>query len=157
MSMYSMVMLETPECPVLLYMLGFLEYSELPRVRDAWLTGDGRQIVVLTRAGGANREHHVNQITKMRNNEHYVGDKDDDFDNTYAEFTFNTPEHMRNAASIFAGLLKSIGFEDKHRGIRGFMLAVKGEFDIKIEDTPIDIRTELQKAYTTLVGFAEAA
>lgn len=116
--MYNVLFGRNPMAPVLLRMLDLT--SEMTgRFRDAWVEEDGEHIVVYTRNGGGNRDcweldgcknetdaegrtvtvHDPACMTtingKLQKHPLYVSDKDDDFDCTYASFTFRVPEQYR--------------------------------------------------------------
>lgn len=77
---------------VLLPILG-LPY--VGRFRDVWVErGENGEpiIAIYTRNGGDNREAQAKAIEIMRANPHYVSDRDDTFDNTYAAFYFSAPK-----------------------------------------------------------------
>jgi len=66
-----------------------------PRFRDCYLSGDREHIEIYTRVGGGNREEYADEIEDLRSMPTYVSDEDDDFDCTYATFTFEVPEEWR--------------------------------------------------------------
>lgn len=66
-----------------------------PRFRDCYLSEDKGHIEIYTRVGGGNREDYADEIEKLRSMPTYVSDEDDDFDCTYATFTFGVPEELR--------------------------------------------------------------
>lgn len=69
------------------------------RFRDAWVErGKDNQpvIAIYTRNGGPNREGQAEAIESMRANPHYLSDKDDTFDSTYATFYFSAPDDCRD-------------------------------------------------------------
>lgn len=79
-----------------------LETADLGRTRDAWVERDeehGARYALYTRNGGQNRPDYVPQIFKMQANEHYLSDRDDAFDNTYATFYFRVPERLPEDAT----------------------------------------------------------
>src|SRR5262245_14062757 len=88
--LYNMLFGVNPMTGLLLHILD-LHARDIPRMRDAWF--DGEHIVILTRAGGNNREDYDEQIVKLRSHPGYVTDEDDTFDSTYATFTFVVPDH----------------------------------------------------------------
>lgn len=91
MSMYNLIAGgQNPFIAILMMMLGFKTSSDVPRLRDAWLTEDS--IVVFARIGGGNRADYEDEIEKLRAMDGYVSDKDNEYDATYAEFTFKHPE-----------------------------------------------------------------
>jgi len=66
-----------------------------PRFRDCYLSDDKDHIEIFTRVGGGNREYYADEIEDLRSMPTYVSDEDDDFDCTYATFTFGVPEEWR--------------------------------------------------------------
>ena len=79
-------------------LLGVLGAPKPGRFRDAWVErGEDDQpvIAIYTRNGGPNREGQAEAIESMRANTHYLSDKDDTFDNTYATFYFSAPREYR--------------------------------------------------------------
>lgn len=66
-----------------------------PRFRDCYLSDDKDHIEIFTRVGGGNREGYADEIEDLRLMPTYVSDEDDDFDCTYATFTFGVPEEWR--------------------------------------------------------------
>ena len=66
-----------------------------PRFRDCYLSEDKGHIEIYTRVGGGNREYYADEIEKLCSMPTYVSDEDDDFDCTYATFTFGVPEEWR--------------------------------------------------------------
>ena len=66
-----------------------------PRFRDCYLSYDKEHIEIFTRVGGGNRDEYEDEIEDLRSMPTYVSDEDDDFDCTYATFTFSVPEEWR--------------------------------------------------------------
>lgn len=110
MSFYNMLFGVNSAAPMLLAVLG-LSANKVPRFRDCYIDGD--HIVIYTRTGGGNRDFYDSEESCRENypkyfdgtndpsgpwnstltgNEHYLYDKDDDFDSTYATFYFKFPE-----------------------------------------------------------------
>lgn len=78
-----------------------LEAEEIPRLRDCYPSKDGEIIVVYTRAGGNNREEYEEDLEVLYNKDNFVGDYDDEFDNTYMSLEFTPlPEWKEELASI---------------------------------------------------------
>lgn len=97
MSLYNMVMGINPLAGEWLVLLG-KEPADFGRLRDVWLQDDGPRgirIVVLTRCGGNNRDDYEAMFTQMREHPLYLGDRDDDYDSTYALIEFSFPESER--------------------------------------------------------------
>jgi hypothetical protein len=67
-----------------------------PRFRDCYLSDDEEHIEIFTRVGGGNREDYAEEIEKLHSMPTYVSDEDDDFDYTYATFTFGVPDEWRS-------------------------------------------------------------
>ncbi len=63
-----------------------------PRFRDCYLSEDKEHIEIYTRVGGGNRDEYAGEMAAMQSMPTYVSDEDDDFDCTYATFTFAVPE-----------------------------------------------------------------
>lgn len=114
MSLYNMINGVNPATFLILPMLG-KHPSEYPRFRDCWAGKTSKNeevdkfgipvihndpktkiISIYTRVGGNNREDHQEEIDELRAMPEYVGDFDDDFDNTFATFEFNVPEKWVN-------------------------------------------------------------
>jgi len=94
MSLYNMMMRTNPLAGNWLAMLD-LTPAGMERLRDAWLQDDGEhglRVVVLTRCGGGNREAHQELYERLEKHPQYLGDRDADFDNTYAFHDFKIPE-----------------------------------------------------------------
>jgi hypothetical protein len=68
-----------------------LTRQETGRYRDVWV--EPERVVVYTRNGGGNREHYMPDFNGHPN---FIGDKDDDYDNTYAEIYFSFPEEHKS-------------------------------------------------------------
>lgn len=101
MSLYNMVAGNNVNAGMCLAML-HLDGGNVPRLRDAWLSDDGKQIVVLTRTGGGNREAYEADNDVLADHAQYVSDHDDDFDSTFAHFTFNVPEQYAEDCAAVA-------------------------------------------------------
>ena len=94
-SMYEMIFANGENGLPLLGSLGFKSTEDIGRYRSAWLEIDDEgepRIAVYTRNGGNNRETYMPDFS---NNPHYLFDRDDDFDNTYATVYFKLPENLR--------------------------------------------------------------
>ena len=113
MSLYNMLFGENPFAELLLHVLGTTR-DRVPRYRDCFLTEEGN-IVIHTRTGGGNRdlydsaenykaEYPEASADELQGpfNEHlralpgFQGDADDDFDSTYANFTYEVPAVARD-------------------------------------------------------------
>jgi hypothetical protein len=93
MSLYNMVFGENPFSSVLLEALG-LTRDEVPRYRDCFLNEEG-EIIIHTRTGGGNRADYEEENTFLTKVPGYLGDRDDDFDSTYADFHYAVPEAFK--------------------------------------------------------------
>ena len=97
MSLYNTLFGINKEMPVLLGMLA-VNTEYFGRFRDVELIKSGSVIQVFTRTGGDNREDYKENWEKIRKHELYIGDYDDDFDNTYAYIEFKVPERYKDTA-----------------------------------------------------------
>lgn len=88
-SMYEMIFMATSYKKLALPFFG-IDADRVGRFRDAWVekVKGGYRLAVYTRNGGGNREDQDDAIRYMRNHNHYTGEQDDAFDNTYATFYF---------------------------------------------------------------------
>ena len=89
MTMYNMLFGKNPDTKTILSALSLAE-SDIKRFRDCWINEKKKQIVIVTRTGGGNREKYPNKI--LVNHPMYLYDEDDDFDATYAYYYFSIPE-----------------------------------------------------------------
>lgn len=104
MSLYNMLFGTNEKTSVILAMIGIPFENYFERFRDVDLIEDGTKIRVLTRTGGNNREDYTDNWKVIRNNEFYICDYDDDFDNTYAFIEFSIPEkYLEKAKGMFNG------------------------------------------------------
>ena len=87
----------SPACVLLAPMLTDMNpQTFFPRFRDCYLSDDKEHIEIYTRVGGGNREEYAAEIEEIRSMPTYEHDEDDDFDCTYATFTFSVPEEWRD-------------------------------------------------------------
>ncbi len=98
-----------PAAPWALQMLE-LPTNVIPRFRDAYFdwadeVGTVPVIVVLTGTGGGNREAYVEQNSWLTKFPGYMSDRDDEFDSTFALFTYAVPERFTEAAKTILGQL----------------------------------------------------
>lgn len=94
--LYNMMFGWNPACVLLAPMLTDENPQYFfPRFRDCYLSEDKDHIEIYTRVGGGNREEYEDEIEDLRSMPTYVSDEDDDFDCTYATFTFGVPEEWR--------------------------------------------------------------
>lgn len=102
MSLYNTVMRHNPLAGTWMEMLD-LTPELLERPRDAWLQDDGDhglRIVVLTRCGGGNRDAHAEMYSRLEKHPGYLGDRDADFDTTYAFHDFKIPEDRQEDVDL---------------------------------------------------------
>lgn len=92
MSLYNMMNGFNPACVYILPMLG-KKSDEYPRFRDCFVTEDNN-IAIFTRVGGGNRGQGYGE-EKLMEDENFIRDYDDDFDNTYATYVFKVPEKWK--------------------------------------------------------------
>lgn len=100
MSLYNLLFGANPFTKMILTLID-LDYKEIERFRDCGLEED--RIWIYTRTGGANREGYPNKI--LTKNPNYFGDRDDNFDDTYAMYEFSIPEDAKESASIIRELM----------------------------------------------------
>ena len=94
--LYNVLFGWNPACVMLAPMLTDENPQQFfPRFRDCYLSEDENHIEIYTRVGGGNREGYADEIEKLRSMPTYVSDEDDDFDCTYATFTFGVPDEWR--------------------------------------------------------------
>jgi hypothetical protein len=103
MSLYNVVFGENEFASPLLVVLG-LKREELPRYRDCWW--NGKEVVLVTRSGGGNREAYQSINDALTFHAHYLRDEDNSFDSTYAIFYFRMPdEHAHIIPKLVAQVL----------------------------------------------------
>ena len=94
--LYNVLFGWNPACVMLAPMLTDENPQQFfPRFRDCYLSEDEDHIEIYTRVGGGNRDDYADEIEKLCSMPTYVSDEDDDFDYTYATFTFGVPEEWR--------------------------------------------------------------
>lgn len=89
-----------------------VDYQDVPRFRDCFLSEDGSEIIIYTRTGGANRAHYVEENESLRKVLGFKRDEDDTFDSTYAIFYYQIPEKYRG---LFATLGQEHGVNPSKR------------------------------------------
>lgn len=118
MSLYNMLFGVNPSAGLLLAMLG-TDTNNVPRFRDCFLEDD--RIVIHTRTGGGNRDYYESEEccrdnypeyfdgsdepkgpwnNDLRSLPGFLYDRDDDFDCTYANFYFLSPEKFKTEIEI---------------------------------------------------------
>jgi len=93
MGLYEMMFGINPAGPHCLVLLNLLP-TQIPRLRDCWLTEDGTQVVLLTRSGGPNRPDYEKENAALRKHPWFILDMDDEVDATYALFRFEVPKDI---------------------------------------------------------------
>lgn len=93
MSLYNLVNGVNPATFFFLPMLG-KHPEEYPRFRDCGIDPEKKQIVVLTRVGGSNRNSGYGE-EKLYKSPYFVTTKDAEWDNTYAYYFFCVPEEWK--------------------------------------------------------------
>lgn len=115
MSMYHMMMGTNTLAGTWIAMLD-LTPAGMERLRDAWLQDDGDhglRVVVLTRCGGGNRAAHKDLFTRLEKHPEFLGDRDADFDNTYAFHEFKIPASHREGVNNLLDQARSEGVYDR--------------------------------------------
>ena len=90
MSLYNAMCGSNPAAGRLLAAIN-LDPNTIPRFRDVWVNDDMTEVTVHTRTGGGNREDYQEQNDALAAHPLYLRDADDDFDCTFADFTFRLP------------------------------------------------------------------
>jgi len=98
MSLYNAVFKTQPAALIILKALG-AEPEKVPRIRDAWVTKDGDEfrLVIFTRTGGGNRQDYEEGNAYLRSLPGFVSDRDDEFDATFAKWSYLPPESLPEA------------------------------------------------------------
>ena len=94
MSMYNAIMGFSPACVIILPMLG-RKSEEYPRFRDCVISEDKEHIEIYTRVGGGNRGCGYGE-EELYKDPNFVSTKDDEYDSTYATYTFRVPEKWKS-------------------------------------------------------------
>lgn len=123
MSLYNFLFGENKNSDILLGVIGLCK-KDFGRYRDIYLNPEGDTITVLTRLGGLNRKDYEEEINKIKKNELYIKDYDDEYDNTYAYFEFKVPEK-------YSKMCKTITPKENR-------LSLKEMFDNEIEQSNIE-------------------
>lgn len=98
MSLYNMVNGVNPATFLILPMLG-KHPDEYPRFRDCFVN-EKKQIVVLTRVGGNNRNCGYGEET-IEQDKNFVRTYDAEWDNTYGYYVFNVPDEWKDDLDKF--------------------------------------------------------
>lgn len=117
MSFYNMINGANPATFFVLPMLGEKHPDEYPRFRDCFVnTENGKpEIHLYTRVGGGNRNEGYGE-EELYKHPNFLSTFDDDFDSTYATYTFSVPEQwQKDFDLITSGKIKEISSEYKDR------------------------------------------
>ena len=102
MSLYNMMHGYHPLVgPLLADALGFdtpEKRAQIPRFRDVYLFQD--EIRILTRTGGGNRDDYIEENEFLRNWPGFIRDWDDDFDCTFAWWSYKWPDDEELRANL---------------------------------------------------------
>ncbi len=111
MSLYNILNGVNPATFLILPMLG-RHPDDYPRFRDCFV-GEDRQIIVLTRVGGGNRNCGFGEETLYKD-PNFVKTYDDEFDGTYGYYVFSVPEKWKDDFDkIIKGEKPSAGYLDQ--------------------------------------------
>ena len=91
MSLYNAIFGKNAHTKLILSLLGLRE-SDIERFRDCSIDIENKQITILARTGGGNREGYPNET--LTSHPCYIHDHDDEFDCTYAMYYFEFPEDL---------------------------------------------------------------
>jgi hypothetical protein len=153
MSLYNMVRGFNPLAPFCMSILR-TPPKTVPRFRDAWLTDDGRRIVIMTRTGGNNRMDYVQENAKLRQLAGYYTDTDDGDDNTYAKFYYNIPVLFHEHTATLATLMREMGMGEYDQGPGGIMRALDKSIQ-KQTKPPLAQRAKFEVALKELAALLE--
>ena len=110
MSLYNALMGFSTACVIIMPMLG-RKQEDYPRFRDCFLSEDKEHIEIYTRVGGNNRGCGYGE-EELYKDPLFVSTKDDEYDNTYATYTFNVPDKWKDDFNkIVAGKLNEVSDE----------------------------------------------
>lgn len=130
-----------------------LDPGSVPRFRDAWITDDGKKIVLLTRTGGPNREEYGPQHALLAAHPLYIEDANDGFDSTYARYLFDTPEEFHADLAIIGAFLAAIDYGEEHQGPAGVLKRVTGEWKAKVPERDVlDAASDALARIIVIVG-----
>ena len=109
MSLYNALFGENPVARVLklIYKLDIEDGYEIGRYRDIYIKGD--KCVLYTRNGGGNTETYQEQISKLREHEHYITDYEDELDRTFLYFEFKLTEELKGNELVYKNILAAQG------------------------------------------------
>ena len=110
MSLYNALMGFNPACIIVMPMLG-RKQEDYPRFRDCFVSEDKKHIEIYTRVGGNNRGCGYGE-EELYKDPLFVSTEDDEYDNTYATYTFNVPEKWKeDFDKIVEGKMKEVSDE----------------------------------------------
>ncbi len=97
MSLYNLMNGVNQSAFFILPMLGEKHPDLYPRFRDCFVNRESEQpeIHIYTRVGGGNRQDYQEEIKALRSHPNYLHDFDDDFDSTFATFSFSVPNEFK--------------------------------------------------------------
>ena len=93
----------SPMVPMLLQILIKAAPLDPPRLRDAFLTETS--IDILTRTGGGNRDEYQAENDALTRHPLYICDRDDDFDDTFAVWSFRIPDNLKDELGVIYRLM----------------------------------------------------
>jgi hypothetical protein len=160
MSLYNMVCGNNPLFQLYLKMIG-VEFSDIPRFRDVWVKIDEGEpfVVIHTRTGGGNRDEYQAENAALGRNPNFRGDCDDDFDSTFADFTYSVPAEYRERVLELQKLLSEHPkFQSPRQKFDRAMGSIQGK---AAEDKPLEIDTDrltklIEELATDLGFFADS-
>jgi hypothetical protein len=100
--------------------------QSIPRLRDAWLSDDGKTFTILTRTGGGNRQEYHDGNTFMKLLPGYIADRDDHFDSTFAHWLYKVPEKYLADAAICAAFQVKIEDGQEWQGPKAALDLIAG-------------------------------
>lgn len=133
MSLYNMLCGNNPLFAIYFAVLSTVQpisIDHVPRFRDVYTKVDDGvpQIVIYTRTGGGNRDYYETENNALAAHPLCVGDRDDDYDSTYAHFTFNVPESWREKMlTLIAAMEKTPLGATPQEKLDSMLASLKGE------------------------------
>lgn len=101
MSFYNMLFGQNVNSDIILALIG-LKKTDIERFRDCSLDNENKEITILTRTGGGNRDSYPNEL--LVTNENYKYDEDDEYDRTYATYHFSYPKDLEEDIDKFCNM-----------------------------------------------------
>lgn len=130
MSLYNAIRGFNPNVGICVLMLGLTEETfqeAFGRFRDAWFSDDGKEICVLTRTGGPNRDAHAEHHARVVLLRGYLRNEDDTFDKTYARFYYAVPDECQADTLQVASLMVLAGKGAATQGPEGVLRLLERE------------------------------